>query len=142
MRTFTAALLVAGALAFGVRAQEPVPREPTLPKTTVGSELYCSNCHGLDAKGRPATPATHEAAPDLTILAMNNGGVFPREAVRDVITGGGSRHGAHGTPDMPVWGTIFRAFEPNDAMVAARVDALVHHLETIQVSSVGTRNSH
>src|SRR4249919_3217513 len=107
MRTFTTALLVAGALALGVRAQEPVPREPTLPKTTVGSEqfrFYCSNCHGLDAKGRPATAATHEAAPDLTILARNHGGVFPREAVRDVITGGASGHGAHGTPDMPVWG--------------------------------------
>ena len=145
MRTFTAALLVAGALAFGVRAQEPVPREPTLPKTTVGSELfrfYCSNCHGLDAKGRHATATTHEAAPDLTVLAMNNGGVFPRDAVHDVIANGGSRHGAHGTPDMPVWGTIFRAFEPNDSMVAVRIDNLVHHLETIQVSSVGTRNGH
>ena len=143
MRTFTAALLVAGVLAFGVRAQEPVPREPTLPKTTVGSELfrfYCSNCHGLDAKGRPAAAATHEAAPDLTVLAMNSGGVFPSDAVRDVIANGGSRHSAHGTPDMPVWGTIFRAFEPNDAMVAVRIDNLVHHLETIQVSSVGTRN--
>ena len=145
MRTFTAALLVTGALAFGVRAQEPVPREPTLPKTTVGSELYrfyCSNCHGLDGKGRPAIGAMHQAAPDLTVLAMNNGGVFPRDAVRDVITSGGPRHGAHGTPDMPVWGTIFRAFEPNDTMVAARVDNLIHHLEMIQMSGVGTRNSH
>jgi len=145
MRTFTAALLLAGALAFGVRAQEHVPREPTLPKTTVGSELfrfYCSNCHGLDAKGRPAAAALHEAAPDLTVLAVNNGGVFPWDAVRDVIAKGGSRHSAHGTPDMPVWGTIFRAFEPNDAMVAVRIDNLVRHLETIQVPSVGKKNGH
>lgn len=145
MRRFTTALLVAGALTWGVRAQEPVPREPTLPKTTVGSELYrfyCSNCHGQDAKGRPPTAATNRAAPDLTVLAMNNGGVFPRDAVRDVITSGGPRHGAHGTPDMPVWGTIFRAFEPNDVMVAARIDNLVHHLEMIQASGIGTRNSH
>src|SRR6478609_10609523 len=140
MRTFTAALIMAGALAFGVRAQEPIPREPALQKTTVGSELYrfyCSNCHGQDAKGRPATAATNQPAPNLTVLAMNNGGVFPREAVRDVITSGGPRHGAHGTPDMPVWGTIFRAFEPNDTMVSVRIDNLVHHLETLQLRGVG-----
>jgi mono/diheme cytochrome c family protein len=142
MRTFTASLLVAGALVLGVRAQEHIPREPMLQKTTVGSELYrfyCSNCHGLDARGRPATAAMREAAPDLTLLAMNNGGVFPREAVRNVIVKGAGKTGAHGTADMPVWGTIFRAFEPNDTMVDVRIDNLVRHLESIQVSCIGTK---
>lgn len=143
MRTFTATLLVAAALAFGIRAQERIPREPMLQKTTVGSELYrfyCSNCHGLDARGRPATGAMREAAPDLTLLSMNNGGLFPREAVRDIITNGASRTGVHGTADMPVWGTIFRAFEPNDTMVDVRIDNLVRHLESLQVSCIGTQS--
>lgn len=141
MRAAALTVLAACLIAAGVRAQGPVPRQPTMQKTTAGSELYrfyCSNCHGLDAKGRPATPTTHVPASDLTRLAMNHGGVFPRQAVRDVIVSGGSRTGAHGTTDMPVWGTIFRALEPSDAMVEIRVDNLVRYLESIQTSVVGT----
>lgn len=145
MRAAALTVLMACFVAAGVRAQGPVPRQPTMQKTTAGSELYrfyCSNCHGLDAKGRPATAATHVPAPDLTRLAMNHGGVFPREAVRDIVVSGGSRTGAHGTTDMPIWGTIFRAFEPSDAMVEIRVDNLVRYLESIQTSEVGTRDGH
>lgn len=145
MRALAITLVMAGLLAAGVRAQAPVRREPTLEKTTVGSELfrfYCSNCHGQDAKGRPATPAMRRAAPNLTALSVNHGGVFPREAVRNVIANGAGKESAHGTSDMPVWGAIFRAFEPNDAMVAVRIDNLVRYLESLQVTSVGTGQAH
>ena len=141
MRPFSASLLVALALGVAAGAQDRVPREPMLQKTTVGSELfrfYCSTCHGLDGRGRPATGAMRQAAPDLTVLSMNHGGVFPREAVRNIITNGGAVS-AHGSADMPVWGSIFRAFEPNDTLVAVRIDNLVSHLETLQSSSVGTK---
>jgi len=144
MHRFIASLLVALALGIGIRAQDRVPREPTLPKTTVGSELfrfYCSNCHGLDGRGRPAAGAVHQPAPDLTVLSLNNRGVFPREAVRNIITNGGHMS-AHGTADMPVWGTIFRAFEPNDTLVAIRIDNLVSHLETLQSSAVSKTRAH
>ena len=40
MRSFVVTLLMAGLLATGARAQGPVRREPTLEKTTVGSELF------------------------------------------------------------------------------------------------------
>ena len=145
MRSFVVTLLMAGLLATGARAQGPVRREPTLEKTTVGSELfrfYCSNCHGQDAKGRAATSAMRRAAPNLTALSVNHGGVFPREAVRNVIANGAGKESAHGTADMPVWGAIFRAFEPNDTMVAVRIDNLVRYLESLQVSSVGTGQAH
>ncbi len=145
MRTFAAAVVVASVLVMGARAQGPVAREPRLQKTTVGAELYrfyCSNCHGLDARGRSATPAMHVAASNLTVLAINHGGVFPREAVRDVIAHGAGRGSVHGTNDMPVWGTIFRAFEPNDRMVDIRIDNLVRYIESIQVSSVTTGHAH
>ena len=105
MRTFMVAVVVAGVLVIGARAQAPAPREPMLQKTTVGAELYrfyCSNCHGLDARGRAATPAMHVAASNLTVLAANHGGIFPREAVRDVIAHGAGRGSVHGTNDMPV----------------------------------------
>ena len=145
MRAFTVAVLVAGVLAIGARAQRPVPREPMLQKTTVGSELYrfyCSNCHGLDARGHPATSAMRLPASDLTVLAINNGGVFPRETVRNVIAHGAGRESVHGTTDMPVWGTIFRAFEPNDKLVEVRIDNLVRYIESLQVSVVRTVRSH
>lgn len=141
MRTFVAAVMVAGVFALGAQAQGPVSREPMLQKTTVGAELfrfYCSNCHGLDARGRPATSAMRVPASNLTVLAMNHGGIFPREAVRDIIAHGSGRGSVHGTNDMPVWGTIFRAFEPNDTLVDVRIDNLVRYIESIQVSGVGT----
>ncbi|MGE3958339.1 MAG: cytochrome c [Vicinamibacterales bacterium] len=111
---------------------------------TAGAELYkfyCSNCHGLDGRGRPASATMHVPASNLTVLALNHGGVFPREAVRDVIATGAGKEGVHGTSDMPVWGTIFRAFEPNDAMVSVRIDNLVRYIESLQVSTVGTRDA-
>ena len=144
MRAVLAATLVMATLALGASAQRPVPVQPTLEKTTVGSELYrfyCSNCHGLDAKGRPATSAMRTPAPNLTALSMNNGGIFPRDMVRDVIANGAGKGSAHGTKDMPVWGTIFRAFEPNDTMVNVRIDNLTRYIESVQVSAVGTGHS-
>ena len=141
MRTLAAMLLLVGAATFGAAAQERVPRQPMLQKTTVGSELYrfyCSNCHGLDAKGRPATAATRTAPPNLTTLMMNNGGVFPREAVRTIIASGGGKGSAHGTSEMPEWGTIFRAFEPNDVLVETRIESLIRYIESLQSPLVGT----
>ena len=144
MRAMTAALLMTGVLVFGVAAQPRVPREPVLPKTTEGAELfrfYCANCHGADATGRPATAVTQKPAPNLTMLARDHGGQFPRDAVRDIIVNGGAKGSAHRTSDMPVWGTIFRAFEPSDAMVNVRVDNLVRYIEALQDPGTGTRRS-
>jgi mono/diheme cytochrome c family protein len=142
MRTIAAMVVVLGICTLGATAQGPVPREPMLQKTTVGAELYrfyCSNCHGLDARGRPASPAMRTAAPDLTSMSLNNGGVFPRERVRDIITNG---TGSHRSNDMPVWGAIFRALDPNDTMTDVRIDNLVRYLESMQTGAVGTRLSH
>ena len=145
MRTFAIAMLASGLLVLAAHAQgtKPRSREPLLPKTTAGGELYrlyCANCHGLDAKGRPPSPAMRTPSSDLTVLALNHGGVFPREAVRDVIMHGTGRRSAHGPTDMPVWGTIFRALDPNDTTVEVRVDNLVRYLEGLQINAVVTRN--
>lgn len=146
MRAIAVAVLMTTALVCSAAAQQKVtPREPMLQKTTVGAELYkfyCSNCHGLDGKGRPATASMHLPASNLTVLAVNHGGIFPRDSVRDVIANGAGRGNVHGTTDMPVWGTIFRAFEPNDAMVEVRIDNLIRYIESIQVSGAGTGASH
>ncbi len=143
MRAMVLSVLVVGAFAVAVGAQAPVPREPALPKTTVGSELfhfYCANCHGQDAKGRPATPAMRTASTDLTQLTAKNGGSFPRETIRTLLAKGPTKTAAHGTTDMPVWGAIFRAFDKNDTMADVRIDNLVAYIESIQAS--GRQSGH
>ena len=67
----------------------------------------CASCHGTDAKGKgPVSDQLKIPPPDLTMLAKNNNGVFPTNAVYETI------HGlktipAHGTREMPIWGERF-----------------------------------
>ncbi|WP_281983267.1 c-type cytochrome [Thalassorhabdomicrobium marinisediminis] len=46
----------------------------------------CAACHGADARGGAAA-ALFATPPDLTGLAANSGGVFPRDYVMGVIDG-------------------------------------------------------
>jgi hypothetical protein len=71
--------------------------------------------------------------PNLTTLAQRNGGPFPRDRVRGVIEGAGVR--AHGDREMPVWGTLFRRARPGDPGAAARIDAVVDFLQSIQANA-------
>jgi mono/diheme cytochrome c family protein len=137
MRAMLIAATAAVALAVAAHAQTPVPREqpPLTVKTTVGSELYrfyCSTCHGVDAKGRAAASPARPAAPDLTLLARNSGGVFPRDRVFDVIRHGAGGLPSHGGAGMPIWGAIFRGLDGNDTLVDVRIANLVDFLQSIQ----------
>ena len=129
--------LVASLSGVGL-SQAPRLPAPEFYKSTDGQELfkfYCANCHGMDAKGRAATPAMRTPSTDLTMLSAAHGGVFPRERVVAVIKHGSSASPAHGAKDMPVWGAIFRSMERNDTLVDIRIDNLVRYLESLQVSS-------
>jgi hypothetical protein len=43
---------------------------------------HCAECHGTDGKGDgPVAPALKTQPTDLTMLAKNNGGVFPEDKV-------------------------------------------------------------
>lgn len=79
-----------------------------------GPHLYrahCAPCHGVDGKGqRPVAPALKQPLPDLTTIARNNGGVFPTEMVKQVISGDQVLLG-HGSRDMPIRGQIFHQIE-------------------------------
>lgn len=49
---------------------------------------YCAQCHGMNATGNgPVAPALKMRPANLRLLSKNNGGVFPREEVRDFIDG-------------------------------------------------------
>ena len=67
----------------------------------------CASCHGTDAKGKgPVSDQLKIPPPDLTMLAKNNNGVFPTNAVYETIYGLKTIP-AHGNREMPIWGERF-----------------------------------
>jgi mono/diheme cytochrome c family protein len=110
-------------------------------------ENSCATCHGASGKGDG--PAAQfflgGAAPDLTALQKNNGGVFPVQSIYDVIEG--SRDtivASHGSRAMPMWGQRYMQrteegldFDPlteeqKDIYVRTRILSLIEYLSTIQ----------
>lgn len=79
--------------------------------TVTGAMLFhthCAACHGESARGDGMVGAAlRTPPPDLTLLAHNNGGVFPEGMVWEFIDGTRDVT-AHGPRAMPVWGLIFR----------------------------------
>jgi len=141
MRTTNLALcLMVGALVSGNAAQAQ--------DMTLGEFEYqnsCVACHGVSGTGDgPVTDFLSGAVvPDLTVLQSNNGGVFPVTAVYEAIDGSDVAS-AHGTRDMPIWGSRFRqrASDASDPHFSAsgsegyantRILALIEHLASIQV---------
>lgn len=100
-----------------------------------GKDTYvalCASCHGPDGAGAgPVAKATKMAVPDITDLAKRSGGKFPAAQVLTAVQGDVSSVGAHGTTDMPVWGTTFRQSQ-GDALAMLRMYNLVNYLESIQ----------
>ncbi|MCJ7591113.1 MAG: cytochrome c [Woeseiaceae bacterium] len=106
-----------------------------------GEELYlelCAACHGKSGLGDgPAAPALKNPVPDLTALAAQNDGIFPRKEVENSIAGK-SRVVSHGTIDMPVWGQAFEDVRPDwklfhrKALANQRIFNLTEYLATIQ----------
>jgi mono/diheme cytochrome c family protein len=93
---------------------------------------YCAVCHGNDAKGTgPAADALKKRPADLTQLARKNGGTFPELHVMNFIKGD-DLVAAHGSRDMPIWGTIFASMSPNQDLVQVRVYNLLKYIEGVQ----------
>jgi mono/diheme cytochrome c family protein len=94
---------------------------------------YCAPCHGTDGKGSgPAAGALKTKPTDLTALASRQNGVYPSNTVTRFIKGT-DEVAAHGSRNMPVWGSMFKAMHPNDPAIAEiRVKVLVDYVKTIQ----------
>ena len=106
-----------------------------------GVEMYerlCASCHGPGGHGDgPVSSLIKIGVPDLTRIALRDGGEFPTEDVRRTIDGRWDRR-AHGARDMPVWGwQFYDSANTNDAQERAVVDSmigrLVEYLRSIQV---------
>lgn len=109
----------------------------------------CAVCHGADGKGKGPFSAVLKATPtDLTVLSKNNNGVFPVNAVYEVIDGRTSIS-SHGTREMPIWGYRYRPPESyrlkktddfiysapasSEGAVHGRIMAVIDYLNRIQV---------
>ena len=123
-----------------VAADSPNIKKVSAPSTSAasGSEMfkqYCAACHGIDGKGHgPATPALKVPPPDLTFLARDNHGKVPDRHVYSTIRGDVGVN-AHGSPDMPVWGMLFRDMANNsgdDRQSAMRMSNLCRYIESLQ----------
>jgi len=111
-----------------------VPIKSTSPVS--GKDMYtayCAVCHGTDGKGGgPAASALKVPPTDLSLLAKNNGGKYPALKVSASIRGESST-AAHGTKDMPVWGSLFWSMSGgHESEVQQRVANLNKYIESLQ----------
>ena len=110
----------------------------------------CASCHGTDGKGKgPVSEQLKIRPADLTILAKNNNGLFPTNAVYETIYGS-KTIAAHGTREMPIWGERFNPIvslphtvdpfywrmagpeQSPEAVVRTRILAVIDYLNRIQ----------
>jgi len=142
VRLLLAAIMLApagwrAALPLAAASQEP---PPILIESMAGRDsfvLYCAPCHGTGGWGDgPVASALRARPADLTTLARRNDGTFPRDRIRNYVSGGARHVAAHGTTEMPVWGPMFGALE-SDARARERIENLMSYLESIQFPSTG-----
>ena len=136
MRGIVAVAFVCVTLAVATSAQERASGVPVLQDSIAGRDnfsAYCASCHGASGAGDGPLAAELLTPPaDLTALSRLNGGEFPRARVLGFVEGTGRVPAAHGPTAMPVWGPIFRAFDPSDARVRQRIENLVTYVQSIQ----------
>lgn len=140
-KSLRATLLFAGLalapLAVSAAGQTGPQTPPLVIPSMYGEDLfnfYCASCHGRDGKGGgPVVPALKVSPPDLTTLAARHGGTFPKAFVESFVTGNRAPLvPAHGSEEMPVWGPIFRALDPNATANRVRIENIVGYIEAMQ----------
>ena len=97
---------------------------------------YCAVCHGADGKGGgPAAAALKDQPTNLAQLAKDNGGKFPEAHIYSVLQFG-MEEPAHGSQDMPVWGSALRSLDKGspspDMLEHQRLANLTDYLKTLQ----------
>jgi mono/diheme cytochrome c family protein len=133
-------LVLAGVATFAIcaSAQATKPVKTVAPHLTTaisGKVLYgqyCAVCHGMDGRGDgPAAVALKQSPTDLTQLSRQNNGEFPEERFIKMMNGEVAT-AAHGSAEMPIWGTDFRNTTTNTNVVQDRIHALLNYVEELQ----------
>ena len=138
---FVPAVVLVGVTVFATgRQTQAVSQGQSKPliRSIEGPDLfqaYCAPCHGVDGRGAgPAAPALKTKVPDLTLLTRKNRGQFPLARIRETILGE-QVVVAHGSREMPIWGSIFHQVEGDMDWGNVRLENLVKYLESIQSTS-------
>jgi mono/diheme cytochrome c family protein len=116
-----------------IDAQVTAEKAGQLEDGRVLFNTYCASCHGRTGTGNgPAAAAMKRTPPDITGLALANGGLFPSERIGRIVDGRDVE--AHGDREMPVWGDAFKALPGghSNEVIRARIAAIVRYLESIQ----------
>jgi mono/diheme cytochrome c family protein len=126
---FVALAVTVGAASAQTIKKAPIKNTPATDAKKM-FESYCAVCHGTDGTGNgPAAKALTKAPADLTKISARNGGTFPDVRVHRYIEGV-DEVAAHGTRDMPMWGTLFRSLNSDTDQL--RIAALTDYLKTMQ----------
>ena len=131
----TLALMSGWDLGVAGQQRERTPARLVIPSMSGGDlfRFYCASCHGQDGKGEgPVAAALTRRPPDLTTIARRNGGPFPTDQVAGFVTGNREPTLAHGSAEMPVWGPIFWALDPQDRINRIRIENVVAFVASIQ----------
>jgi mono/diheme cytochrome c family protein len=109
----------------------------------VDYQNFCAACHGKDARGNgPVAVELKTAPPSLRNLAARRNGVFDVNEIVKIIDGRAMPR-AHGTPEMPIWGSLFRFVAEASGILSSNIEdtekdaqkhilAVAKYLETIQ----------
>lgn len=134
------ASLILVPMAAVLAAAEPEAQEGFLAaKGRVTYRVYCSNCHGPDARGNGNIAKFLTVQPtDLTRLSEKNGGEFPADRVHRIIDGLEEVAG-HGRREMPIWGDVFKTplvssagDEGDEDRAESKIRELVLYLKSLQ----------
>ena len=110
--------------------------EENVPPIDEGRALYvsyCQLCHGEKGEG-VMTEHLDAPPPDLTRIAIRNGGTFPTDRIAAIVSGEKDIEG-HSKSEMPDWWETFKESEgvESDTELEEKVNHLVLYLHSIQV---------
>jgi mono/diheme cytochrome c family protein len=122
-----------------VRSQQPHKNSGARPADLASGEKtfvrYCASCHGVDGTGNgPVAPALKPPPTDLTTISKRNHGKYPAGFVGAFLKFGRNL-AAHGSQEMPVWGSRFKLIDPKGDPTGQRhIDDVVAYIESLQIN--------
>jgi len=134
------------ALAISLPKAQAAETKSAVDQVKIGAvdfENFCAACHGKDARGNgPVAMELKVAPPSLRKLAARRNGVFDVNEIVKIIDGRDMPR-AHGTPEMPIWGSLFRFIAELSGILQSDIEdsekdaqnhimAIAKYLETIQ----------